>query len=56
MGEFFELFGNFWKSIFNLLNQYSFDFNGISVSLSAIMFVFLVVGLVVTVFWRGAKT
>lgn len=56
MTEFFVMFGNLWKSIIDTLSLCTFEINGFTVSLPAVWFALLVVGLVITVFWKGAKT
>ena len=56
MGDFFILMSDFYASIFNLFSQTVFEIEGTRVSLAALIFVPLVVGLVVSVFWKGSRT
>lgn len=56
MTQFFNMLGGFWKDLLQVLDKFSFDINGFSVSLPSVWFAFMVIGLVVTVFWKGAKT
>lgn len=56
MGQFFTMIGNFWRSIFNLFDAYPITIYGYEVSLTGILFAFFVAGLVITVFWKGART
>lgn len=55
MGDFFILVRDFYVNLFSLLNNTVFDINGYNVSLGAIIFVMLVVSMVVSVFWKGAR-
>lgn len=56
MEQFFHMFVNLITSIWGVLGTVSFTVNGLPVTLSAILFAFLVVGIVINVFWKGAKT
>lgn len=53
---FIDMIAQFWRSLFDLLNSVVLDYAGIEVSLGALIFVPLVVGMVVTIFWKGSKT
>lgn len=56
MGDFFILMSDFYAAIFNLFSQTVFEIEGTRVSLASLIFVPLVVGLVVSVFWKGSRT
>lgn len=56
MFEFLLFIRDFFLDLIGLLNSISFTVNGISVSYGGLLFAFLVVGIVVSVFWKGAKT
>jgi hypothetical protein len=56
MTDFFKLFIAFCGSIIVKLDALRFDFFGYSVSYVGLLVVFLVVGFVVNVFWKGAKS
>lgn len=57
MYEFFRILAAFFRSIFSVLNTtfiplYPFT----DVSLGSILFVCLVIGFTVSIFWKGAKS
>lgn len=56
MGGFFVLMSDFYTSIFNLFSNTVFEIEGTKVSLAALIFVPMVVGMVVTIFWKGSRT
>jgi hypothetical protein len=56
MQDFFELFISFISDIFGLLNRFSIQSFGYSASLGSILIAFLVIGFVISVFWKGART
>lgn len=56
MGDFFILISDFWSSIFNLFTNTVFEIEGTNVSLAALIFVPLVIGLVISIFWKGSRT
>ena len=56
MSNFFVLLVNFWKSLFGLLDKVVFEINGVDISLGTLVVSFLLVGLVISVFWKGART
>lgn len=56
MGAFFVLMSNFYSSIFDLFSNTVFEIEGTKVSLGALIFVPLVIGLVISVFWKGSRT
>lgn len=53
---FFELIKDFFVSIFALFDSYTFTVGNFEVSYFALVFALLVIGMVVSIFWRGAKT
>lgn len=55
MAEFFDFFVYIWRSVIHVLSLATFDFYGYRVNLMAILFVLMVVGFVITAFWRGSK-
>ena len=56
MGEFFVMIRDLWVDIFATLEAVQFEINGMIVSLPALLFAFMVTGLVIAVFWKGART
>lgn len=56
MGQFFVMFVDFWKSIFALLGDTYLPIGNFSVSVLDIFYLFFIIGFVISVFWRGAKT
>lgn len=56
MGDFIVMIRDFWVAIFDTLGSVSFEVNGIIVNLSALLFAFMVTGIVISVFWKGART
>lgn len=56
MLQFFNLIKNFWVSIISAFDSRPLQIGNYSVSLFAIIFAFIVIGLVVSVFWRGARS
>lgn len=57
MIDFFVLIANFFKSIFNLLNTTIINggSGGQFTSLGGLIFVLIVLGFIVNVFWKGAR-
>lgn len=47
---------DFWVDLIGLLNSVQLSVGAINVPLGGLIFAFLVVGIVVSVFWKGAKT
>lgn len=45
----------FMHNIISLLRSYTFDFYNVHVSIIDIIFAFIVISMVVTVFWKGAR-
>lgn len=56
MFDFISLIWAFWKSIWLKLETAYFSFSGESVSLASVIVAFLIVGMALAVFWKGAKT
>lgn len=56
MLESFELIANFWADIWTTFDNVLFDVNGLPVSLGGLLICLLIFGLVLSVFWKGAKT
>ena len=56
MGEFFVMIRDLWVDIFATLEAVQFEVNGMIVSLPALLFAFMVTGIVIAVFWKGART
>lgn len=56
MDEFIRAFLGYIGDFWNLLNSFTFQVFGINVSWGAIIFASLVIGFVVSVFWKGAQT
>lgn len=55
MADFISLFFRFWQSIFDLLSYYRFDIGGFSVTLTELFICFLIISMVISVFWKGAR-
>lgn len=53
--SFFELIFDFMNDIFNLLNSARFEFFGTTVYLGWLLVAFVVISIVVSVFWKGAR-
>lgn len=56
MGKFFVMIRDLWIDIFSTLEAVQFEINGMIVSLPALLFAFMVTGIVISVFWKGART
>lgn len=56
MVEFFQWFFGFMGQLVSLLARPVFNWNGYDISILAIAVAMLALGLVTSVFWRGAKT
>ena len=54
--NFFVMVKDFYVGIFAALDIAVLNVSGIQVTYGSILFVVLVVGMVISVFWRGAKT
>lgn len=55
MGDFFSIIANFWRSIIALFDSRPLQIGDYQVSLFSIIFAFLVIFFVVSLFWKGAK-
>lgn len=55
MYKFIELVRNFYGAVFNVLDTYLFEFDGMSVSIMDILLGFIIVAIVISVFWKGAR-
>lgn len=57
MGEWLQLLTSFWKMIFTeIFDKMILEINGISFSVGGFIVAALIIGLVISVFWKGAKT
>lgn len=56
MAQFFSLLFGFWQSIYDLLCTITFDLGGISVDYGSLIVGFLFTGMIIAVFWKGART
>lgn len=56
MLDFIILIRDFWVDLIDLLNSIEIQLGNITVPFGGLIFSFLFVGIVITVFWRGAKT
>lgn len=55
MQRFFEMFFGFYNDLFSLLNSYTFTAFGVEVSILMVFFIFIVLSMVITLFWKGAR-
>lgn len=55
MTEFFDFFVSMFQQLFSLLGSVRFVLYGYEVTWLSVVFVFLVIGFVVGVFWKGAR-
>ena len=55
IGNFFEMFFNFWGDIINVLDTTILHISTFNVSIADIIFVFFVGSITVSIFWRGGK-
>lgn len=56
MYDFIVIIWRFWGNVWAELETAIIDFSGTKVSIAAIIVPFLIVGMVVAIFWKGAKT
>lgn len=56
MEKFFIMFANLWRSLLGLLDRVKFTVGGYTVSVYSLILAFLVLGIIIGVFWKGAKT
>lgn len=50
-----QFFVNAFRQIIGLLNNTTFELYGQNVSLGAVLMVFIALGAIISVFWKGAK-
>lgn len=55
MQAFFNLLFTFYNRIFDTLFSATFGFNGRDVSVGSVLVCALIIGMVCSVFWRGAR-
>lgn len=55
MSTFFDLVFNFMHNFVATLGSYKFNFYGLNVSIVDIILGFIVMSMVVSVFWKGAR-
>lgn len=56
MKQFFEMIAELWGGIIAQFDQRPLQIGNYSVSVTALIFAFLVIGFVVSLFWKGART
>ena len=56
MTEFFEMFIVYISEFWFKLDEFGFEFFGFTVTLPSMIVSFLLIGLVISFFWKGAKT
>lgn len=56
MGEFLELLASFWSRIFGLLMNVPIVIGSVTTSLFYFLFAVLATGMIISIFWGGAKT
>lgn len=56
MTAFFKLIVGFICEIVILLDELTFDFFGYDVSYFGLLVVFIIIGFVINVFWKGARS
>lgn len=56
MEQFFIMFANLWRRLLGLLDRVQFTVGGYTVSVYSLILAFLVLGIIIGVFWKGAKT
>lgn len=56
MLEFVNLISDFWSSVLGLFDRYPIKIGDYEISLIWLIFAFLVVGMVVSYYWKGART
>lgn len=55
MTGFFDMIVDFYGSIFGVLSANTFEMYGITVSYGSILFAVLVIAIVMSVMWKGAR-
>ena len=56
MTDFFTLLFGFFGDLIDALDSAVFEFFGANVSLAAVIFALLALGLIISIFWKGAQT
>ena len=56
MKEVVNFFGNMFTSLWRLLDSLTFVYDSVRVSYGQLLVVFLIIGLTITVFWKGSRT
>lgn len=56
IGSFIDFIVSFFGKIFTFLSSMTFKVYGISVNYGAIIFAVIVVGFVVSLYWKGARS
>lgn len=56
MFEFLSWFINLFNLIGNKLNQYTFPIGAVNVSILELFIGFIILGIVIAVFWKGAQS
>lgn len=56
MAQFFNLIAQFFREVWEKLSAVTFSAYGFSVPFTSILVVFIIIGMVINVFWKGAKT
>lgn len=55
MDGFFQLFFGFFNGLFDLLGRYTISAFGVQVSLLTIFGAMIILSMIVSLFWKGAK-
>ena len=56
MAQFFEMIADLWSGIIAQFDQRPLQIGNWSVSVVALIFAFLVIGFVVSLFWKGSRS
>ena len=56
LGAFVDLFVSFFSQLFDFLSSMTFSVYGIPVNYGAVLFAVIVIGFVVSVYWKGARS
>lgn len=56
LGSFIDFMASFFGQIFTFLSSMTFSVYGVSVNYGAIIFAVIVVGFVVSMYWKGARS
>lgn len=55
MLQVFQLIGNLWSAVIGVFDSHQITIGEYTVSYFAIIFAFLAISMIVTVFWKGSK-